>query len=286
MNSRGFVCFSALVIVGDIVLHFSFTENTTNDIIGLISAIAISSAVAFAAAWALEGYNKLNFRAKPIVSSVLQIIAVIPTAFVAIRSAYLFVRFVTEVMLERVGVWLPFITFLSLALFATFSDKNLMLKFSVVAFPALAALIILMFCFSVPFMEVKYILPYKAPDGNFTIFFCEVLLNFVSVLIPILVFGRNCKKRHFLFGCLIGGGLIILSVVNTVAIFGGEFAANLDYSYLYAVSTASLGHIFSRMDLLLYAVCFLSSFVKTAGCLASAVLLFKGAVQKIIFQKI
>lgn len=285
MNNRGFVCFGALAIVGDMILRFSFTENTTNDMIGLTSALALSTVLAVAAAWALKGYNKLSFKIKPVVTAVACLLAVIPVTFVALHSAYIFAHFVTDVMLERVGATLPFITFLALSLFAAFSGRSLMLKFSVIAFPALVVLIVLMFGFSIPFMSIKYVIPYKAPSRDFISFFFDIFINFLSVLIPILVLGKNSKKRHFVYLTLIGGSLVILSVINTVAIFGGEFSAGLGYSYLYAVSTASLGQIFSRMDLLLYAICFLSTFIKTAGCFASVVLLFKAAAGKIIFQK-
>jgi hypothetical protein len=64
-----------------------------------------------------------------------------------------------------------------------------------------------------------------------------------------------------------------------LGIFGGDFASNLSYPYSQAVSTASMGEIFSRLDGFLYATCFFTTIIKCSALTLSAVYFFKKALK-------
>ncbi len=281
----GDVRFTSLIAcsaVGDTIIRFRFTDNIFADLIGLILACLLAVAGIVIAKPVVDFYKTKSFRYKPTVSALLMLACCLPLGWTALSVSSRTAKFVSDVMLDGGPVWLYFISFLALGLAASFMHKRVTLKLAVVLFPVIVIFIVLMFCFSAQFMDVKYIMPYKSlENGSILPSFSETIICLLSVFIPALTLGKNVKKRQLAFSFGGASAIIILCFLNTVLIFGTELAGILSYPYAYAVSTASLGHIFSRMDGFLYAVCFFTCFLKLASCLLSMVIL----VKSIFFQK-
>lgn len=281
-DNRRFICLSSLIIVGDIILCLSFTKNTTDDVLGIIAAFILSVVAVLLIKKGTELWGVKQFKYKQTLSVVFLLAAALLLVTVAVFTVYNFSRYAANIMLSTKEIFLPFVTFAGLAVLIASSDKNLLLKLSLLLFPAVVIFIIVMFAFSAQFMNVKYLLPYKTPDGaGFLKTFLPLFLSLVSSAVPMLVMGKENKKRSFLWSYLFGIGLLMLCIVNTLGIFGGELASTLSYPYSQAVSTASMGEIFSRLDGFLYAVCFFTGIVKTSACIFSAVYLLRSALARL-----
>ncbi len=285
-DNRRFIALIASVAVGDFVLRISFSKSITSDLVGILSACLLSVLAAVLLKSALDFYKKKSFKYKPLCSGIIMLSSAVPLVLTALSSASNLSRYAENVMLKSGSSMLYFISILVLAVFVAFQHRNVTLKLGFVLFPIIAIFVLLMFILSVQFMNVKYIVPYSSLlEGAVWKTFSESAVCLFSAFIPSLVLGNTAKKRHFAIAFAIASSLIIVCFLNTALIFGAELSSTLEYPYSQAVSTASFGHIFSRMDGFLYSVCFFTSFLKTGVCLLCTVELVKRALGSIFFQK-
>ncbi len=281
-DSRRFICLASLIVVGDVILCLKFTKNTTNDMIGIISAFILSVAVVLLLKKAVDIFEVKSFKHKQTVSVVFMLAACLLLVATALFAVYNFSIYAANIMLSAKDIFFPFITFGGLASVIAFSHKNIIMKLSLLLFPVVVVFIAVMLGFSVQFMNVKYLLPYKALEGTgFLTTFLPLFVSLVAASVPMLVMGRNNKKRSFALAYLFGTGMLTLCIINTLALFGGELASTLYYPYSEAVSTASMGEIFSRLDGFLYTVCFFTVIIKTSACIFSAVCLLKSVLTRL-----
>ena len=285
-GNRCFVALIASVAVGDFVLRISFSKSITSDLAGILSACLLSVLVAVLLKITLDFYKKQSFKYKSLCSGIIMLSSAAPLVWTALSSASNLSRYVENVMLKSGSSILYFISIIILAIFVAFQHRNVTLKLGLMLFPIIAIFVLLMFGLSVQFMNLKYIVPYSALSvGSVWKTFSESAVCLFSALIPSLILGNTAKKRHFAIAFAIASGIVIVCFLNTALIFGAELSSTIEYPYSQAVSTASFGHIFSRMDGFLYAVCFFTSFLKTGVCLLCAVELVKKALGSIFFQK-
>ncbi|MBO5872825.1 MAG: GerAB/ArcD/ProY family transporter [Clostridia bacterium] len=285
-DNRRFISLIASVAVGDFVLRISFSNSITSDLVGILSACLLSVLAAVLLKSALDFYKKKSFKYKPLCSGIIMLSSAVPLVWTSLSSASNLSRYAENVMLKSGSSILYFISILVLAVFVAFQHRNVTLKLGLVLFPIIAIFVLLMFALSVQFMNLKYIVPYSALSvGSVWKTFSESAVCLFSAFIPSLILGNTAKKRHFAIAFAIASSIIIVCFLNTALIFGAELSSTLEYPYSQAVSTASFGHIFSRMDGFLYAVCFFTSFLKTGVCLLCAIELVKRALGSIFFQK-
>lgn len=161
--------------------------------------------------------------------------------------------------------------------FAALKQKVLF-KFSLILFPAVFGLLILIFFFSAPYMSLKYLKLKEMLEIN--IILNQTLEKFTTGLLPtVLPLSVFCYKKPSaaLIGGTVGSAFILLTVANTLLIFGSSFASELINPFAKAVGTVSLGELFSRMDVALYPVCFFSGLVRIAVQSMAAIKLLKKA---------
>ena len=78
-----------------------------------------------------------------------------------------------------------------------------------------------------------------------------------------------------LIGVSGGCGLAALVLLNSVMLFGAELAGKFDYPYSAAISTISVGYLFSRMDGFSYFLGFACTLVRIGVCITTVKSLFK-----------
>ena len=78
-----------------------------------------------------------------------------------------------------------------------------------------------------------------------------------------------------LIGVSGGCGLSALVLLNSVMLFGAELAGKFDYPYSAAISTISVGYLFSRMDGFSYFLGFACALVRIGVCITTVKSLFK-----------
>ena len=285
-DNRRFVALIASVAVGDFVLRISFSKSITSDLVGILSSCLLSLLIAVLLKSALDFYKKKSFKYKSLCSCIIMLISTLPLLWTAFSSASNLSRYAENVMLKSGLTIVYFISLLVLAIFVAFQHRNVLLKLGLILFPIILISILLIFAFSAQFMNVKYIIPYSSLSVN-SVWktFYESAVCLLSAIIPSLILGKTARKRHFAIAFAVASVIIIVCFLNTALIFGAELSSTLKYPYSHAVSTASFGHIFSRMDGFLYAVCFFTGFLKTSVCLFCTVELVKKALDSIFFQK-
>lgn len=285
--NRNFIFLMALSLVGEGFLVFSFSSSAASDIVGVAAAVLLCIVAVLAVRILAEFYAKKQFRNKVIISCVISFLFCTVMILAAFNTAYKFSKYAATVMLPKGWTLLPFGVILFLSVITAVQNKKVLLKLGLVLFIVSAIFILLMFCFSLPFMNVKYLVPYK----NFSFpdsidIFKNFSLSLLPVVLPAVVLGKEEKKRGLLTAFILGGGVLFLCFVNTLAVFGSEFAATLSYPYSSAVSTAEFGELFYRMDEFLYAAGFFSSFAKISTFLTATFILLKEVIYKIILRKI
>lgn len=287
LQNRNFVFLMALAFVGEGFLVFPFSSNTASDMVGVFSAIVFCVAAALLSKAAADFYVKRQFKAKEVFSCAIVFLFCIIMVFAAFNTAFSFSKYVAEVMLFKGWELLAFAVILVLSIITAVSQRRVLFKLGLVLFFVSAIFIVLMFCFSIPFMSLKYVIPYKSfsVSDSFDIF-KNFSLSLLPLILPALILGKNQKSREFSKAFALGGVLLVLCFVNTLAVFGSEFASTLLYPYSSAVSTAEFGELFYRMDGFLYATCFFSCFAKTSAFLTATFILLREVLYKIILRKI
>lgn len=286
IDNRRFFTLSSVAVIGDMLLLFSFTENTADDIIGLSLSALLSAFLAVFLKWV----SKLLLKSKLFNNGAFFGTVCVALSFVLLATALFcidnFSNYASNVMLDTKEPFIAFITISLLAVILGFSKIDTLLKLALLLFSIVSLLIVLMFCFSVSFMEIKYLIPYKTPtfSGSFSAFFSSFPV-FVSTAIPLTIIGTKVKKGYFALSYAVGTSLVILAFINILLVFGSEFAATLNFPYSKAVSTAALGHIFSRLDVFLYAVCFFTCLIKASVCLSAFSSVTSKLINKILLEK-
>ncbi len=269
-------------IIGESVISHPLTGNIGNDLLGSLSGLIFAAAVTLVLKWRMKKIKSLN----PSVKAAGLAAVVIFSVFSFVVCVMRFSQYAARVMLDISSVTFPLLSFCFLAVFAAIKGKTVLLKLSAVLIFLSTVMIAITFALSVPFIETKYLFIYRAPEiKGFLYSFFSTGGRVLLVALPMLYIGRKSKPSRFVWGFLIGVGGIAVSLINTLGIFGAEFAATLSFPYSYAVSTASVGKIFSRMDVFLYCVCFFTCLIKCSVCIYSILEVLKKHPFKILFRK-
>lgn len=265
----GFICLAALSLIGNTLLIISFTGNNANDIIAFTLAVVASMATTLIIKWFCQTRLFCPVKDKTYVFGAVLILTVLLFATIIVYTLHNFSRFASLVMLSVKDVFLPFVSVFAIALFLGLCDKKVIFKLSAILLPTILIILVVLFAYSVRFMNVKYFIPYKALDSSWFQAFLPLYLSLTASSLPLVIIGKKEKKSVFAYAFLIAFAIIGVSVITVLGIFGSEFASTLDYPYLSAVGTAAMGEIFSRFDGFFYFVCFFSVLIKTALCIYS-----------------
>ncbi len=277
-SDRGFKYLLAALLIGETVISLHLSGNISNDLFGFAVGLVIGCGLAFLTKCIVGRKGRQN--------KLWTIFVLILSAVGFIFCAYSFSRYASEVMLCTDSLILPLISFSLLAFFAAKKGMGVLLKLGPLLFFVAAFFMLLAFGFSLPFIEVKYLSLYRLPTLSGLL---ETALRVGGrvyiALVPALFLEKDQKGKQLFGGFALGGGAILLCLVNTLGLFGAEFASRLSFPYSYAVSAATVGKIFSRMDPFLYCICFFTCLIKCSVCLYAALSAVKKLPFKILFQK-
>ena len=164
-----------------------------------------------------------------------------------------------------------FFFLISVVFFATRREEDL-LKFSLLAGGLIGVLIIFFFIASISAFDLNRIFIFSAkslePALRQTPPYIKECLPPCLLLgvYQTCVFGRVQKSASF-WGIIIGFILLWLCILNSVLIFGVPLSARLSYPYASAVSTVSVGRLFTRLDGFAYFIYYISSLTKITVCI-------------------
>lgn len=183
-----------------------------------------------------------------------------------------FTDFVGEVILPETSKPLITLIFGLVCLFFASRRQEDVLKFCLIAFWFVLALIIFFFLATLKDFNLRNIFVFRLPElKNLYLQTKPYILNPVlpCLLLPVyntLVFKKSRKNAAFT-GLSIGACLLGICVLGSVLLFGPQFAGKLSYPYASAVSTVTVGRLFTRMDGFSYFIYFACAITKITACI-------------------
>ena len=183
-----------------------------------------------------------------------------------------YMGFVDRVLLPDTQRFFIAFIFIFLAAVLASRRKDVISKLSLIFIVISAITVVLFFALSVKDFRRENIAVYRLPEFSELIeeaIPCFFTVSLPAALIPVytsLLYGESKKGASF---AGLAGGLALtgLCLVECLLLFGAPLSANLDFPLASAVSTVTVGPLFTRMDGLVYCLFFGTALIKTSFCL-------------------
>ncbi len=267
---------TAIFTLSNAIITLPFSSADDKTFLGFIIAFFIALAINVLV---LKVLCKKEFPQGKI-SKILYFCLVILVLFEAIRSFVSFVDFAGKVILPNVSMFIIGAVFL-LCIICTFLKHNsVILKFSLFSFLIILILIGIFFALSSKEYRADNIFLLSLPNVKQLI--RQIYYCFIGVFLPVpIVFlwqkeelGKVNKKASIIGFCL-GTVCLTATLLNTLLLFGASVSARLEFPYASAISTVTIGYLFSRMDGFSYFIYFACVLVKIIVLLGTVKTLVK-----------
>ena len=180
-------------------------------------------------------------------------------------------EFVSAVMLPETPMFLIVAVFLVAVIYFFFQNEKSILKFALISGVLTAAAVVFFFVAASDRYDLRNIFIFRLP--SFRELFSQLkpyLVNPVLqvLILPVFLKGvlRENKLKPGFFGVLAGGIFLGLGILSSVLLFSPEIAGELRFPFSSAVSTVTVGRLFTRLDGFAYFVYFVCSLSKTTVC--------------------
>ncbi len=191
--------------------------------------------------------------------------------FILAETFKIFCEFSANILLES-SQYLPTVLFGAVCFYFGFRRQANILKFSLLGFVYTAVVILIFTALLLPNLKVENI---TFPENfNALELTSGFKFEFLNIFLPVILLcfyqyaiNGNAQKSAVTVGVIIGAVILLVCALSVVMLFGSEFSSVLDYPYLSAVSSVSVGKLFSRLDAVLYFVFFLSSLLRIEVCI-------------------
>ena len=232
---------------------------------GLILYFAVSPIYSFVMGEVADNGLKRLFK------GILLITLAVAPLFFAAQVFSVFVSFVSEVILPQTPIWLINIVFLLVVVFFALKRQEDSLKFSLICSVFVIIGIIFFSLASISDYELKNITIFPLPEFRELIketkpYFINPLLP--SLLLPFyyrLVFRKNRVSGSL--GAILGYLFLGICLLSVVLLFGTELASKLSNPYASAISTISIGRLYTRLDGFSYFIYFATAITKINVCI-------------------
>lgn len=221
---------------------------------------------------------------KKVMLTILYFVSAAIALYYMVQTFYDFSLFLSELVLKSFPVIVGFIAFLTVVVFFLLSQNEAFFKFSVIAFLFTAAVIVFFFLASLKNYRIGNIFIFSLPPIK--TFIPQINEYFKGLILPVWLFlcfkavvFKEVSKSYTFWGILSGILLLGFCILNSVLLFGTRFSATLDYPYASAVSTVTIGRLFTRLDGFSYFVYFAAAIVRINVC----TILIKSLFRKIRF---
>ncbi len=267
-------CLAAVFILGDSIMVLPPPESGRYTFWGFLAAVA-AAFLLFLAALPLS--NALVLKSgKNIFLRALSALFLTAAALYAFYNAGLvlkrYMNFVDKVLLPDTHKFFIAFIFLLITAFLATRRQEVILKFSLIFVIISVITVLLFFLLSVKDFRQENIAVYRLPSLSELLHEAKPYFFAVSLpaaLIPVyeaLFTGKTRLGAPF-SGLTTGLLLVSLCIVDCLLLFGAPFSARLDFPLASAVSTITVGPLFTRMDGVVYCLFFGSALIKTAVCM-------------------
>ena len=250
--NKHFICLAALFILGNgIITPFDLDTDKYNFLSFLICSVLalIVTVIAF-----FIPFNRLT-----------ALFFIVLSFYIFGDSFITFITFIKNNLLQSAPSILIALPFILMLIYAAFKAQELIFKFSLICFFVVLGVILLFFLATFKDFNIKNIFIYQIPKLSNVLkqmlpYFKTVVVP--SILLPIIAKANYIGKGVNIISVALGCVLFGVCILNSVLLFGVDFASELPYPYSAAGSTVTFGNLFTRMDGLLYFVYLVSSFIK------------------------
>lgn len=274
------IALSVLFVLGNAVIYLpQKNANEYTFLAFMVAAVLNILAVALSFPLAEFSFKEAEIKGiKKCFAVVIIIVVTLFDAFCIAETFKSFIKFVSAVILPDTPMFFITVLFLAVVLFFISKRQEELLKFSFLAFFITASLIIFFFFATVTNYNFRNIFIFRLPKtkefiGKLTPYIKNPVLQ--SLLLPFFTVSAVGKKhkKHLLWGLAIALTLLGICLLGPLLLFGPVFAGDLPYPYASAVSTVTVGRLFTRLDGFSYFIYFATALVKIV---ASAFLIKKG----------
>ncbi len=268
--SKHSACLAAIFIIGDAVITLPDLYYGGAILPGFFIAAAFSVAVYFLSQLLCRGLSQGGIFKKILL--VLFLLSAAVYAFWNGAHCVLdFLSFADKILLPGGEHFAVAFIFLFTAAVLSVKKNDVILKLSLIIAPFFILAVIIFFLLTAKNFEFENIALHSMPtftelkNGTAPFLFGTAL---PAVLIPPYFMLTNAKPREGagLWGLLAGLVITVLILCDSVLLFGGRMAAQLPFPLAAAVSTVTVGPLFTRMDGIVYCLFFISALIKTAFC--------------------
>ncbi len=271
---------TAIFILGDAVIILPYKAGEYS-VLGYLLAVSVSLLlflVAIPLARLLTGNENSIF---------LKCVSVIIAVLLAVYSLYnaglcfkRYIGFADKILLPNTQKIFMVILFVAVTAFLAGRSKEVILKLSLVFIVIAALAIMLFFLLSFKDFRLDNIKIYSLPSFKELIkaakpYFLTVSLPAVLIPFYTFIFANKRKIIAPFWGLSLGLILLAFCVLDSLLLFGTSLAARLSYPLSAAVSTVTVGPLFTRMDGVVYCLIFLTSLIKTTLCMKLSFLSIK-----------
>ncbi len=267
------IAFWALFLMGNGVIVLPFKNADGYTVLAFILALFAAFILCIGARFVVNSIfvKKAESGIKKFLRLALSFAASVFAAFVLADTVKDFLYFSQKILLPHSSKLVAIAIFLLAVIFFSFKRLENILKFCLISCVFVLILELVFFIASVDNFKLQNIIIKQLP--NLTHLWQQAIpyikkFSLPALLLPLyeaLAFKQTSKKALF-SGLWAGGALLGLTLLNSVLIFSGELAGLFEFAYASAVSTVSIGRLFSRMDGFSYFIYFAASLVKSVGC--------------------
>ena len=182
-----------------------------------------------------------------------------------------FVRFASDIMLSKLPVFFSVLLFIFAVVYFSLRRQEDILKFSLLAFWVVIIIIAFFFIMCIGRYNLRNIFIFKLP--SFKIMLSQTKPYFINPVITVIILPvynvfvfKNKNSKAAFTGLAAGFSLLALCILSSVLLFGASLAGELDYPFVLAVSTVTIGRLFTRLDEFSYFLYFISSLTKINVC--------------------
>lgn len=253
-NSKHFLWLSTLFIFGGTIINSPFKNADKLTFLGFLISFILSVVAVFA----VYKFSFLDFAAP--------FLAIYFIGDVSVN----FLSFVSKTILKNSqNFWVLLLFVIPIIYFCTKTHQQI-LNFSLVTGIICSTLLVFFFFATFKDFSFKNIYIYSFPTPKNL--FLQALPYIKSITLPCIVLATYAKqqkveKQVLLSGLSVGNLLLLISIFNSILLFGTTLAGEFEYPYALAISTVTFGNLFSRLDGFSYFIYFVSALIKITVCI-------------------
>ena len=265
------VALSAIFIIGSAVINLPVRGSNEFSFLGFM----ITAVLLVGVYWLFSAVlNKINVNEKSkVIAKVLYSVFILSAgvfALFCLAETFLSItQFVSKIILLQTSKFFIVLIFAVVIVFFALKSKECILKFSLITFVLITAVIVFFFIAAMDKYELRNIYVFKLPRFNEILTQMKpYLINPLShsIILPIylkLEWGKT-KGESGVLGAVIGCVLLGFCVLSPILLFGAGVSGELQFPFASAVSTVTVGRLFTRLDGVAYFVYFVTSLIKSS----------------------